>query len=186
MKLLVARHNESLGNVANVIDDNANPEQDTNSLSEKGKQQSKELVKQLENYKIDIIIVSPLKRTIETIQPYLDKHPKKVIISDLTSERNAGIFVGRPKEAIKDYCIQNNILNRVSFKPEKGESILEVYRRAKKFLNYLKRDFKNETILLCGHVNFLGCLDIAITDKDIKKFYSYESLKNGELKEYNL
>jgi len=185
MKLVVIRHGESLGNVANVIDDNSNPKNDKNSLSEKGKNQAIEIANKLEDYKIDVVIVSPLKRTIETIQPYLDKHSTKLIVSDLTSERNAGIFAGKPKTAIKEYCIANNI-DRVSFKPEGGESILEVYERAKKFVAYLKKNFKNKTVLLCGHVNFIGCIDIIIKNLNISDFYKQEKLENSRLREYAL
>ncbi|MDP2924867.1 MAG: histidine phosphatase family protein [Nanoarchaeota archaeon] len=186
MKLLVVRHNQSKGNVANVIDDNSNPKRDKNGLSEKGINESKELVKILESHKIDTVIVSPFRRTIETVQPYLNKHKVKLIVSDLTSERNAGIFAGKPKTAIKEYCIADNITDRVSFKPKGGESIFEVYERAKKFIAYLKKNFKNETILLCGHVNFLCCLDIAIKKLEIHDFYNQERLENGQLREYIL
>ena len=186
MRLLVVRHNESVGNVAQVIDDNSNKKRDENGLSEKGKKQSEELAKKLKDYKINVVILSPLKRTLETVKPYLDKYPSMVITSSLTLERNAGVFVGQPKNAIKDYCLENNITDRVSFRHDGGESILDVYERAKKFVSYLKKNFKNETILICGHVNFLECLDIILNNLDISKFYEYKPLENGQLKEYSL
>lgn len=186
MKLYIVRHGQSLGNVANIIDDNSHPETDKNGLSKKGKQQAEEIVKNLKNFKIDIVITSPLLRTKETVELYLKNNKVKLVISDLTIERNAGIFVGKEKTAIKEYCIKNNIKDRVSFRPEKGESILDVYERSRKFLEYLLKNFKNKSVLLCGHVNFLGCLDVTINKKSIMKFYSYSYLKNGEIKSYDL
>ena len=129
-------------------------------------------------------MVSPFRRTQETIEPYLKKRKIKFVVSDLTAERNAGIFAGKNKGSIRDYCLAHNIQDTISFKPKKGESILEVYQRAKKFLDYLNDKFKDKSVLLCGHINFLTCLDIAINGEDISKFYSFRSLKNGEIKEY--
>ncbi len=184
IKLTAVRHGESLGNVKNVIDDNSSPETDTNGLSEKGKLQAVEVAKNLSGYNFDLVILSPLKRTKETLEPYLKDKKIKVIYSELTLERNAGVFAGKPKEAIKEYCLTNNITNRVNFKPQNGESITEVYQRAQKFLVYLKEYFPGKAILMCGHVNFLSCLEFVINNKHLDNFYSYESIKNGEIKEY--
>lgn len=186
IKLIVVRHGESIGNVKNVIDDNSSPKTDKNGLSEKGKLQAIDVAKKLKKYRFDLVIVSPFKRTIETLQPFLKNENLKLIYSDLTNERNAGIFIGKQKTAIKEYCIAHNIIDRVNFKPENGESVAEVYQRAKIFLDYLKNNFQDKTVLLCGHVNFLGCLDIAINNKKIDDYYSYKPLRNGEVKEYIL
>ena len=75
-------------------------------------------------------------------------------------------------------------MDRVSFKPPGGESILEVYERAKEFLESLKSKFGGENILICGHKNFLTCLEILLTGKDIKDYYSFKELENGEIREF--
>lgn len=186
INLTVVRHGESIGNVMGVIDDNSSPKKDTNGLSEKGKLQAIEVAKKLKGRKFDFVIISPFKRTLETLEPYLRNIDIKVIYSDLTCERNTGVFAGKPKSAIKEYCLAYHITDRVNFKPKNGESIAQVYQRAKKFLDYLRKNFKDKSILLCGHVNFLRCLDIAINNHDIDNFYSYESLRNGEIKDYIL
>lgn len=186
IKLTVVRHGESIGNVKGVIDDNSSPTNDKNSLSENGRLQAIEVAKKLKGRTFDLIIVSPFKRTIETLEPYLKNRNIKIIHSNLTCERNAGIFAGKHKTAIKEYCLKKNITNKVNFKPKNGESITEVYQRAKSFLDYLKKSLQGKSILLCGHVNFLGCLDIVINNYDINDFYSYEPLKNGQIKDYIL
>ena len=73
IKLTVVRHEESIGNVKGVIDDNSSPNTDTNGLSEKGKLQAIEVFKKLNERRFDSVIVSHLKRTIETLEPYLKK-----------------------------------------------------------------------------------------------------------------
>lgn len=181
MKIFILRHTKSVGNEKKILDSNLD-----SNLSEEGLKQARELVPILSRHKFDIFIVSPLKRTIKTIKPYLEtlSNPK-VIVNDLTLEREGGKFIGGPQSGIMDYCEQNN-LDKVSFRPKGGESILDVYERAKKFVQFLKENFKNKSILICGHKNFLMCLEIVLTNKDIKEFYSFEILKNGEIKEFNL
>ena len=187
MKLYVLRHAESLGNEADLTDNNSLDAPDTNGLSERGKQQARDVADKLEKHHYDIVIVSPLRRTRETVGPYLERNRVDVIVSSLTAERNAGVFAGKPKRTVKEYCVANG-LDRVSFRPEGGESILDVYERAKLFLDYLKNVFKGESVLLCGHINFIKCLDILIMSEDIRKFYDSPSvgLKNAELRGYDL
>ncbi|MBA7490357.1 Phosphoserine phosphatase 1 [subsurface metagenome] len=156
------------------------------ALSKKGLKQAKELIRELNKYKFDVFIVSPLKRTIQTIQPYLNilSNPE-VVVNGLTLEREGGEFTGGPQDGIRKYCEKNN-LNKVSFRPKKGESILDVYKRAKKFIKFLKDNFNDESILICGHKNFLICLEVALENKSIKDYYSFKPLENKEIRQFSL
>lgn len=185
MKIFILRHAESVGNERKIID-SISPKFDL-GLSIKGKKQAKELVNKLNKYKFDVFIVSHLTRTIETLNPYLKtlKNPK-IIINDLTLERDAGELIGKSLTARKEYIKKKKIKDAVSFKPKNGESVLGVYKRAKKFIIFLKKNFKDEKILICGHSHFLRCFEIALTKKDIKDFYSFSQLKNGELREFSI
>lgn len=180
MKLYLLRHTQSVGNEKKVLDSRLDYD-----LSEKGKKQADDIAITLEKYKFDFVIVSPLKRTQDTIKPFLQRHPLKVIVSDLTLERDGGVFTGKNQEAIKEFC-EKNSLERVSFRPENGESILDVFERAKKFVRYLKKTYKNESILIVGNKNFLMCLEIAITGNDIMGYYSCKPLENAEIRESHL
>jgi len=178
------RHTHSVGNEMDIIDSSSS--KFDLGLSEKGKKQAKELIPELSKHKINLFIVSPLKRTIETINPFLEtlSNPE-VIVNELTLERDAGEFIGKPITEMKDYCEKNNI-DRVSFKPKNGESILDLYERAKKFLKFLKANFQDKNILICGHKNFLTCLKILIEDKDINDYYSFEPIKNNDIFELEI
>ena len=137
---------------------------------------------------IDVVIVSPLKRTLDTIKPFLEsvKSKPKVITSKLTVERDLGKFQSGSKMGdFQKYCEEKN-LDKVFQKPEGGESIFDMYKRAKKLFSYLKKSYKKKNILLCGHKNFLLCLEIAITNKKIEDYYSYQPLETGEFRELKL
>lgn len=181
MKIYLLRHAKSIGNERKILDSCMDL-----GLSKKGFKEAQELVPILKKNKFDVFIVSQLKRTIQTIKPYLNtlSNPK-VVINDLTLEREGGEFTGGPQSGIRDYCDKNN-LNKVTFRPPKGESISDVYKRAKKFVKFLNDNYNNESILICGHKNFLLTLEVAITDKPIKDYYSYEALDNNEIREFSL
>ena len=185
MDLYVIRHTKSYGNDLNILDSIS--KKYDKGLSKKGSIQARELIPKLKKHKFDLFIISSLNRTKDTIMPYLKtlENPK-VIVSDLTLERNGGIFTGMKNTAIKEYCNKNEIKDLVSFRPENGESILEVYERAKKFIEYLKTNFKSESILLCGHKNFISCLEIVLKKKVIKDYYKYPAPENGEIRKYKL
>ena len=69
MKIYILRHEKRFGK----------PSFET-SLTERGSNDAKKLVKYLENLDIDVIYCSPFKRIIQTIEPYLISSNKKVNI----------------------------------------------------------------------------------------------------------
>ncbi len=181
MKIFTLRHAQSTGNEQNIADSRLD-----SPLSDKGGKQAQDLVRALNKHSYDIFIVSPLKRTIETIQPFLATlDDPKVTVNELITERGLGEFTGTQIGAFKKYC-ENNNLDPILCKPKEGESILDVYERAKRFIEFLKNNFNKESILICSHKVFLSCLEIALTDKSIKNFNSYKSSENGEIREFNL
>jgi broad specificity phosphatase PhoE len=133
-----------------------------------------------------VIIVSSLKRTTQTVQPYINSldNPPKVIISKLVSERDLGKLKGKTIEEVDNYRKKDSTYP-VSWKPPRGESVLDVYKRAKEFVVYLKKNFnKSSNILLVSHSNFIRCLDAFLTNKNIMKIYSYKGPKHGDIKKY--
>ena len=72
------------------------------SLNAAGRQQAKELAKEIRKLKIDLIVSSPLKRALETaeiIKP--DAH--KITINSHFIERSVGVYEGLTKKEAKDY-----------------------------------------------------------------------------------
>ena len=177
-KLILLRHAESAGNARGLSDGRIDV-----PLSEKGKHQALALIPKLKSLNPDIIFASPLKRVIQTIQPYVNQKKEKIIINKLIIERACGSFDGKREGAIRKYCQARN-LNRLTFGPEGGESILQVHSRAIRFLKYLKskKEFKNKTILIASHRNFLMALELAIRNIPIKDFYNFKRLGNANLR----
>lgn len=181
MKTLLLRHVESLSNLGNIADS-----QIDSDLSEKGLNDAINLIPTLNKYKFDAFVVSPLQRTIKTIQPFLDtiSNPN-IITTKLLLERDLGEYTGSPLGTFQKYCEENN-LDRISTRPQGGESIVDVLERAKILIAELKKDYSDKTVLICGSKVLLLCLEVAITNKEIKDYYSFKSFENGELKEFDV
>ncbi len=181
MKIVLLRHAETTSNKNNKADSQIDAE-----LTENGWKDAHNLIPKLKNLKIDVFIVSPLKRNLQTIQPFLDTLDNpKVIVNNLTIERNLGDFTGTPMGVFQKFCDDNNE-DKVFCKPKNGESIADTYKRAKKFLLFLEENYKNKTILICGHKNFLMCFETLLRNLDIKDYYKFKSLKNTEIREFNI
>lgn len=159
-------------------------------LSEKGLAAALELVEKLSVRNYDLIIVSPLQRTSQTIQPYLEALEVRppIVIEDLTIERDLGELtntrVGDGKVAASREASGKS---KTEWVPPGGESCVQVYGRAQKFLEKIRgRSEKN--ILICGHQNFLRCFELAILGQSIddEHFYSESPsrLELGEVREY--
>jgi len=156
-------------------------------LTEKGWKDAHNLIpKLIEKLKIDVFIVSPLKKNLQTIQPFLDTLDNPEVISNkLTIEMNLGDFTGTPMGTFQQYCDDHNE-DKIFCRPKNGESIADTYERAKKFLFFLKKNYENKTILVCGHKNFLMCFELVISGLNIKDYYKFNPLKKAEIREFNI
>lgn len=181
MRIFLLRHTESLSNKQEI----AGSRMDT-ELSERGIEEAQELVATLSENNYDLFVVSPLKRTIQTIRPFLDtlKNPR-VITEPLTIERDLGEFTGTPSGTFTRHCKENN-LDKVLFRPGNGESVIDVYERAKKFFNLAVEQYKEESILICGHEIFLRCLELVLSGEPVEKYYLIRPLSNGEIREFKV
>lgn len=181
MKLYLVRHAESVSNKANLADSQTNVD-----LSPEGKEDSVRLAKELKEIMPDVCFVSPLKRTRQTLQPFLDTGKDTVVIeSELLLERDLGEFTGTPMGAFQEYCRSNNT-DLVSTRPAGGESLVDVYDKTKRFFEDIKKSYVDKKILVCGSKNNLMCLQIAIEGKDIADYYSFPAFKTGEMRIFDI
>lgn len=160
-------------------------------LSDKGKKMAKDLVPELSKKNYNLIIVSPLKRTLQTVQPFVDSlnHKISVDVNPLTIERDLGDLTNTlaGDGQIKAHR-ERSKQDRISWVPPNGESILDVYKRAKKFFEEIKEKYPSKTILICSHQNFLRCLEMLLLNRPINDFYSDNPsrLKNMEMRCYKI
>lgn len=184
MKIFLLRHAPTLDNEKNI-----NGSQTDTPLSKKGVEIAQHIVNELANNKYDVIYVSPLQRTIQTIQPYLEtiENPN-VIVSVLTIERDLGDLTNTVGQSMIIKSQEEQGVDEIKWVPPNGESILDVKGRAEKFADVLQQNNTHQSILICSHQIFLRNLEFVLTNRPIEDFYTDHPplLKNGELREISI
>jgi uncharacterized phosphatase len=154
------------------------------NLTEKGKKQAKAAGKKLQNHidRIDLIISSPLSRTLHTARIVADGigYPKdKIQKHDLLIERNYGILDGKHHYLF----FQDGKTHKDLDKVEGIETILDLQNRAEEALKYLE-SLPHDNILVVSHGTFGRALIRAV--KRLPHTHEYESefrIGNAEILE---
>lgn len=168
MKLILIRHGETEENANHVVGG-----LDDSKLNKKGIEQAKKAGKELkEKYKIDIIFCSPLKRCVETLENILDEYPfeGQIFMSKLIEERDFGEYVG-----MEDVM--------VDWEDTVGmESLLKLEKRINLFLEDLKLEDENSTVLVVSHDWAIRMMVSKITGKDIDEI----KVENAKINEFEI
>lgn len=145
MKLYLLRHGETVLNQDRIIQGQVPGE-----LSAKGINQAKLVAEYLQEINFDHIYCSDLKRTCDTLLPILDYQKADVTYTEVLRERAFGVFEG---VKIDEYMafMNEQIDDVISYRPEGGESFIDVRDRLKVFLTELLQKHLDETILLSTH-----------------------------------
>jgi broad specificity phosphatase PhoE len=163
MKLILVRHGESEANAANLFG------LDDAKLTLKGIEQAKKVGKELkEKYKIDMVFCSPFKRCVETLEAILIEYPiqGQVFMCKLIEERDFGEYIGMETQLVDwEELDKDNKINE-----EMGvESLANLGKRINLFLEDLKLEDKNSTILVVSHREALRMMISKITGKNFEE-----------------
>ncbi len=165
MKLYVIRHGLTNCNIEKKY--NGKLDEDIN---ETGILQAKKAQEIIRNLNIDLIICSPLLRTRHTCN-IINVNDVPVIFDNRIEERDCGIYTG--KELGEFYY--TDYWNYYSKNKVEGlESIQDLFKRIKNFLDEIKEKYKDKNILLVTH----GGVARAVY------FYFNELPKDGMIQEF--
>ena len=145
--LYLVRHGETLENQQQILQ-GCMP----GHLSENGIKQAEELKCKLQEsgIKFDIMLVSDLKRTIDTAVILLTPCP-------LLRERDWGSYTGIAISIAKSTPI-----------PSDAESVEHMFMRARLFLKYVEANFSGKTVLAIGHGLFNRTIQASLMGCAIK------------------
>lgn len=161
MKLYVIRHGRTNCNDLKIYNGSLCDE-DINDLGIKQACEASEHVKKLD---IDLVISSPMKRTLHTLN--LLKLSQKVIYDDRLVDRCFGELTLRP--------VNDEICDSV----KSVETQTQVDERVKDFLDEIRNVYNGKNILLVTH----GAVTLAISKYFNKRIVKGQ--KNCEIREYN-
>lgn len=148
MKFYVIRHGQTNWNKEGRIQGKTDIE-----LNEEGIEQAKEARKILENYPIDIIVASPLKRARKTAEIINETKHVPIIFEKALEERGFGEFEGKIGKEVQDEIWCSKILDNYNLNKEyKGvETIQSLCHRVWGLLDNLKQDYADKNVLLVIH-----------------------------------
>ena len=176
MKLLVARHGQTVWNAQNKICGVTDVE-----LSEKGIAQAKKLADTLQNYHIDVILSSPLSRAIETSRIIAEKSKAALQVEELLIEQNYGIYEGMDRKNDRFLANKRNF----AYKYPGGESMMQTAYRVYGVIDKIKERYPGKTVLIVSHGGVCRIIRTYFQDMTNDEFFDY-TLENGKVEEYEL
>ncbi len=143
MKIYVMRHGRTNWNEKLITQGRSQ-----NMLSKTGKAEAMEIAKNFASTKIDLIVCSPLKRTMQTANLVNQYHHVKIIRDKRLIEIDQGVFTGRP---CQKQTVAEQEAKRLRLAGYGLESFLSVYQRINDFIKNIKREYPYENILVVTH-----------------------------------
>ncbi len=171
VKLFIVRHAESEWNPIGRYQGLLDP-----GLSERGLKQAELLGRALEKEKIDFLYSSPLRRTYQTAQEIAKRHGLEVIEDKRIIEIDHGVWSGMLVEEVKgrfpeDFRMWLEEPHRVKF--EGGESLEDVFKRVKDFLEFLREKHWGQTVAIVSHTVPIRAMLCALLNIDLSKFWVF-------------
>ncbi len=161
-------------------------------LTKKGMEQAKAAAERVKHLPIDLIIASPFKRAIQTMEIINQVIDKPVELSDLAVEvKRPTEIAGKRIDASENMAVRkildDNFDNK-DFHYSDEENFFDLRNRAKKFLKYLETfEGKHNHLLVISHAVFIKMavlsiiLEDALTPKAFLTAYNTMSLATSGL-----
>jgi probable phosphoglycerate mutase len=171
VKLFIVRHAESEWNPIGRYQGLLDP-----GLSERGLKQAELLGRALEKEKIDFLYSSPLRRTYQTAQEIAKRHGLEIIEDKRIIEIDHGVWSGMLVEEVKerfpeDFRTWLEEPHRVKF--EGGESLEDVFKRVKDFVEFLREKHWGQTVAIVSHTVPIRAMLCALLNIDLSKFWVF-------------
>jgi len=180
MHLYLIRHGETDYNKNRIVQGSGID----SILNNQGKNQSAAFFYKYQHIDFDFVMTSQLKRTIETVEPFIKKGIQWKTFSEL-NEINWGIHEGK-KPNIQLISRYNELVKSwgegdLDARLEGGESAAELVHRTRQFLEIVKT-FQFNNVLVCTHGRTLRCLMCLIKNQELAKMEEYTHSNTGLFK----
>lgn len=177
MKVYIIRHGQTNTNIRNKL--LGVEDEDINSV---GKLQSKQAKEVLNNVKIDVCFTSPLKRTRHTASIICEDNVP-IIIDERLVERGFGSLEGGSYNEKYTHDYWNYYLNKNDYGVE---PLQDLFFRTQSFLEYLKNNYIDKTILIVSHAATIRALHFNIMGFNKKTNMLSFVANNGQIFEYDI
>lgn len=143
-------------------------------ISEQGKLEIELTGHALRDESFELALSSPLNRCLVTCKELAKYHPNlELIITNGLRAKRSGIYCGKPRELVHEVLIQQS-LPLYLYRPENGESTVELQQRAVDFFfNYIPT-LPQEQILIVTHGGIITAFGLYLNNQP---FEDYDLLK---------
>ena len=176
MKLIVIRHTEVPSNLNHIISGSSDE-----SLTPNGIIQANKLRSDLQRIDYDVIFSSPVNRAMETAQ-IINYKNLPIVEDERIRDRDPGNLLLKSRDLVnKSECNRLDILRT----KDGTETLLSLIRRVKLFIEDLKKNYSDKTIVIVTHnsISRVFWLLNNIEKKSIKEINSYYH-STGEMQIY--
>ena len=178
MNLYVMRHGTTVWNEKHISQGRSQ-----NRLSKSGKELVEQSATMCKNTPFDIIVSSPLMRTMQTSNIMNKYHNVKIVKDDRIIEIDQGVFAGKKVSTLSE----KEKLQRIERAKECGmEQFDEIFERTKNFFENLKKDYPYQNILVVTHNWIASLIEGMILNKDIdlKSIRHWATFDNAQVKHF--
>lgn len=152
-------------------------------LNKSGAEQVRKVASDHKSCNFDVIICSPLVRTMQTARIMNEYHNIKIIKDEALTEIGQGIFEGKKKTGLSQH---DQFLKKARSKECGMESFEECYNRMGVFLSGIKEKYNYQNVLLITHNVCASFIDDILLKKK-KDFGNKEfshHFDNAEIKHF--
>jgi phosphoserine phosphatase len=185
MTLYIIRHGETDLNRQGIVQ-GSGVDSDLNQI---GKKQAHLFYQYYRNIPFEYIVTSALKRTHQTVEPFLrNLSDKKKSLSELDisnwlkfkelNEISWGVQEGKKSDSTMHETYKQlmsdweNGIYETRF--EEGESATELHARVSKIVDYLTQNHKGQNVLMCTHGRTLLCLLTILKNEPLSKMNTFK------------
>ena len=181
-KIYIARHGQDKDNEMGIL----NGHRDM-PLTEIGLDQTSRVAQKIKDSGIhfDKVYSSPLQRAYQTAKTITDclqiDSPEKI---QLLIERDFGVMTGQPIKDIKELCSPDILqTNTVTYflSPEGAETFPQLVVRAKKLLEFIKKNHDGQSVLMVTHSDIGKMIYAAYYNLDWQQVLTMFDFGNSEL-----
>ena len=178
MKWYFVRHGEIESNIKKVY-----AGWNDEGLTPTGVRQAVDAVRELSNYKIEVVCCSPLRRTVQTAEIIGDVLHKKPLLAESFKELKMGPWEGLSESKVaEDYPDAWDLWNSrpADLVLEGRETLSELQARALKGVAQIREEYYGKSILVVSHVAVIRVLLLYCRGMNLN-FYKTVSVANGQV-----
>ena len=198
MTLYIIRHGETALNRQNIVQ-GSGVDSDLNAT---GRRQAQLFFNYYQNIAFDLVVTSALKRTHQTVAPFLhhfglknpislDVHKAKSTdfkerkwvqlheLNEICWGVNEGKTTSPESEGYFKTLMADWLSGVYDSRIEGGESAKELHERVQKFVNFIKNHNDKQNILVCTHGRTLLCLLTILAEHPLSNMNNFKHQNTG-------